>query len=74
MYVWMADLDAKGNFKPRQCILEKPSRFSNMVPNSRGHDYGWYLQTELGREIKNLQTRFDNQHKKRLSTVVLGYE
>ena len=44
------------------------------VPNSRGHDYGWRLQSHLGQEIQNLQTRFDDQHKKRLSTVILGYD
>ena len=42
------------------------------IPNSRGHDYGWHLQTQLGREIKILQTRFDNQYKKHRSTDVLG--
>jgi hypothetical protein len=44
------------------------------VPNSHGHDYGWHLETQLGQEIKTLQKRFDNQHKKRLSTVVLGFD
>ncbi len=80
----------KGNLKPRKRTLENSTRFSNTVwskiwfisssivlfkvPNSHGHDYGWHLQTELGKEIKNLETSFHNQHKKRLATVVLGYE
>jgi hypothetical protein len=42
------------------------------LPSSRGHDYGWHLETQLGREIKSLQTRFENQHKKRRPTEVLG--
>jgi hypothetical protein len=44
------------------------------VPNSRGHDYGWRLQSALGQEIKGLQTRFENQHKKRVSAEVLGFD
>jgi hypothetical protein len=44
------------------------------VPNSRGHDYGWRLQSTLGQEIQNLQTKFSDQHKKRVSTEVLGYD
>jgi hypothetical protein len=44
------------------------------VPNSRGHDYGWRLQSTLGQEIQNLQTRFNQQHKKRVPNEVLGYD
>lgn len=44
------------------------------LPSSRGHDYGWHLKTELGREVKSLQTRFENQHKKRRPTEVLGFD
>lgn len=44
------------------------------MPNSRGHDYGWHLQSPLGREIKMLQARFDNQHRKRRSADVLGFD
>ena len=44
------------------------------VPNSRGHDYGWRLQNNLGQNIQNLQIRFEDQHKKRVSKEVLGYD
>lgn len=44
------------------------------MPNSRGHDYGWRLESGLGQEIKNLQARFDDQHRKRVSKEVLGYD
>jgi hypothetical protein len=57
-------------------ILNELSFFLSYLklPNSRGHDYGWHLQRQSGQEIENLQKRFNNQHKKRLSTVVLGYD
>jgi len=48
--------------------------FFSKVPNSRGHDYGWRLQSDVGQEIKNLQTRFNNQHKHRVPKDVLGYD
>ncbi len=78
----------QGNLKPRKRTLENSTRFSNtvgeehrneflyfdfiQVPNSRGHDYGWRLQSSLGQEIQNLQIRFDHQHKKRVPNEVLG--
>ncbi|CAF1291046.1 unnamed protein product [Rotaria sordida] len=74
MYGWMADYDSKGNFNPSKRTLENTTRFSNTIPNSRGRDYGWQLQNPLGKEIENLQTRYNNQHKKRVRTEVLGYD
>ena len=44
------------------------------VPNSRGHDYGWRLHSNLGHEIQTLQTRFEEQYKKRAPKEVLGYD
>ncbi|CAF1059205.1 unnamed protein product [Rotaria magnacalcarata] len=72
MHGWMADYDCRGNFMPRKHTLENSTRFSNTTPNSHGHDYGWHLQTQFGKELKNLQTRYDIQHKKRARTEVLG--
>ncbi|UJR13921.1 hypothetical protein I4U23_000926 [Adineta vaga] len=72
MHGWMADYDAKGNFVPKKRIFENTSRFSDTIPNTRGHDYGWRLQNDLGQEIATLQTRFNSQHKKRRSNVILG--
>ncbi|CAF0749077.1 unnamed protein product [Rotaria sordida] len=74
MYGWMADYDPKGNLKPDKPPLQNSTRFSNTIPNSRGHDYGWRLQTDSGQEIRSLQTRFDDQHKKRVPKEILGYD
>ncbi|CAF2643742.1 unnamed protein product [Rotaria sp. Silwood2] len=48
--------------------------YDSKIPNSRGHDYGWQLQNQLGKEIEHLQTCYNNQHKKRVRTEVLGYD
>ncbi|CAF0906507.1 unnamed protein product [Adineta ricciae] len=71
---WMAEYDPKGNIKPKRPPIENSTRFSDTVPNSRGHDYGWRLQSTLGQEIQNLQVRFDEQYKKRVPKEILGYD
>ncbi|CAM4877469.1 unnamed protein product [Rotaria socialis] len=71
---WIADYDPKGNIKPKKPPVENSTRFSDKVPNSHGHDYGWRLQSNVGQEIQSLQTRFGDQHKKRVSKEVLGYD
>ncbi|CAF1332181.1 unnamed protein product [Adineta steineri] len=74
MHGWLADYDAKANIKPRKRIAENVTRFSNTVPNSRGHDYGWRLESDLGQEINNLQGRLNMQYKKQRSKEILGYD
>jgi len=74
MYGFMADFDQKGNLKIRKHTLENTTRFSETIPNSRGHDYGWRLQSEIGQEIKNLQIKFNEQYRKRVPTEALGYD
>ena len=51
-----------------------PLLYPSKVPNSRGHDYGWRLQSELGQEIRSLQTRFEDRHRKQVPVQGLGYE
>lgn len=43
------------------------------VPKSRGHDYGFRLSNEVGREISSMQQRFHDQHRKQISEQGLGY-
>ncbi|UJR33273.1 hypothetical protein I4U23_020728 [Adineta vaga] len=71
---WMAEYDPKGNIKPKRAPLQNSTRFSDTIPNSRGHDYGWRLQSTLGQEIQGLQVRFNEQHKKRVPKEILGYD
>ncbi|CAF3529553.1 unnamed protein product [Adineta steineri] len=73
-YGWMAEYDPKGNLKPKKQPIENSTRFSDTIPNSRGHDYGWRLQSNLGQEIQNLQIRFHDEHKKRVPKEILGYD
>ncbi|CAF3780713.1 unnamed protein product, partial [Adineta steineri] len=63
-----------GNLKPKKQPIENSTRFSDTIPNSRGHDYGWRLQSNLGQEIQNLQIRFHDEHKKRVPKEILGYD
>ncbi|CAF0874673.1 unnamed protein product [Didymodactylos carnosus] len=74
MYGFLADYDPKGNLKVRTKTLENTTRFSNTLPNSRGHDYGWRLQTDVGQQIKNMQSQFDEQFRIRVPKEVLGYD
>ncbi|CAF0953057.1 unnamed protein product [Didymodactylos carnosus] len=74
MYGFLADYDPKGNLKVRARTLENSTRFSNTLPNSRGHEYGWRLQTDVGQQIKNMQIQFDEQFRIRVPKEVLGYD
>lgn len=62
---FVLELDPKGDPKPRKELPEKVSLYSNSLPNTDGTSYGSRLNTDCGRRIQNLETRFYSANKKR---------
>ncbi len=55
----------KGNLKEKKVLPERVNMYTETIPSSCGHDYGFRLNTNTGLHMQNLQNKFNAEHKLR---------
>ncbi|XP_039259354.2 ciliary microtubule inner protein 5-like [Styela clava] len=71
---FLKDYDPRGRPKTPRELPEREPVFSDDLPNTKGHEYGSRITTDIGQKMTDMEYLFDcNVRKRRMGTEFVCY-
>lgn len=71
---FLADYDMKGEIKEQKELPEKISVYSDSVPSSSGQTYGHRLETDVAKQMADMQKALSSTYRRQKNNALICYD